>query len=271
MEYKMKIKRNFRKNNTDLKYFHDRVLTEAKNICRVTTGKVGNRRRKDTWWWNDKVKLVITKKRDAFNRWRKFNLDQYKKEYKYWKKETKKKVTEAKIKAFNKWNENIKSKNGRNEMFKIAKNMKRDNKDLRGSKYKNANGEIIVKDNELLDRLRNHFEKLLNETSCYYTDEVEKVEGSLPNVTIDEVLGRWRKWKIRVLRGLVVSILNLFLMMMRMGRKSKFRALSVSQVRLADIVVSAVVMSEEVGCWFRLNGSWVECVLIEDDVVWIEN
>ena len=35
------------------------------------------------------------------------------------------------------------------EMFKIAKNMKRDNKDLRGSKYiKNANGELILKKNE---------------------------------------------------------------------------------------------------------------------------
>ena len=100
-----------------------------------------------------KVKLVITKKRGAVNRWRKLNLDQYINDYIYWKKETKKKVTEAKIKTFNKWNEKIKSKNGRNEMFKIAKNMKRDNKDLRGSKYiKNANGELILKENEVLDR-----------------------------------------------------------------------------------------------------------------------
>ena len=167
-----------------MKYFHDRILTEAKNVCGVTTEKVENRRRKDTWWWNDKVNLVITKKRDAFNRWRKFNLDQYKNDYIYWKNETKKKVTKAKMKAFNKWNENIKSKNRRNEMFKIPKNMKMDSKDLRGSKYiKNANGELIVNDNEVLDRWRNCFKKLLNETSCYYTDKVEKVEGPLPNVT----------------------------------------------------------------------------------------
>ena len=38
-------------------------------------------------------------------------------------------------------------------MFKIAKNMKSGNKDLRGSKYiKNANGKLIVKVNEVLDR-----------------------------------------------------------------------------------------------------------------------
>ena len=85
MEYKMKIVGNFRKNNTDLKYFHDRVLTEAKNVCDVTTVKVGIRRRKDTCWWNKEMKLVITKKRDAFNRWRKFNLDQYINDYIYWK------------------------------------------------------------------------------------------------------------------------------------------------------------------------------------------
>ena len=41
----MKIKGNFRKNNTDLKHFHDKVLTGAKNFCGVTTRKVGNRER----------------------------------------------------------------------------------------------------------------------------------------------------------------------------------------------------------------------------------
>ena len=56
------------------------------------------------------------------------------------------------MEAFNKWNRNIKSKNRRNEMFEIAKNMKSDNKDLRGSKYiKFANGELVVKENEVLD------------------------------------------------------------------------------------------------------------------------
>ena len=91
------------------------------------------------------MKLLITKQKDAFNRWRKFDLDQYKNYYIYWKKES----YGVKMKTFNKWNENIKSKNGRNEMFKIAKNMKRDNKDLRGSKYiKNAKCELIVKDND---------------------------------------------------------------------------------------------------------------------------
>ena len=91
------------------------------------------------------------------------------------------------MKAINNWNENLKSKNGRKEMFKIAKNMKSDNKDLRESKYiKNANGELIVK--EMLDRWRNYFEKLLNKMTCYYTDEVDKVEGPLQNVTVDEIL-----------------------------------------------------------------------------------
>ena len=81
-------------------------------------------------------------------------------------------------------------------IFKIAKNMKRDNKGLRGSKYiKNANGELIVNDNEVLNRWRNYFEKFLNEMSCYYTDEVEKVEGPLPNVAVDEVLRALKKMK----------------------------------------------------------------------------
>ena len=43
------IRKVEKKNNTNLKYFHDRVSTEAKNVCGVTTVKVGNRR-KDTWW-----------------------------------------------------------------------------------------------------------------------------------------------------------------------------------------------------------------------------
>ena len=42
-----------------------------------------------------------------------------------------------------------------------------------------------------------------------------------------------------------------------MGRWSDFKASSVCRMRLADIVVSAVVMSAEVGCSFGLNGSRV--------------
>ena len=42
-------------------------------------------------------------------------------------------------------------------------------------------------ENDVLDRWREYFEKLLNETSCYYKDEVEKVKGLLQNVTVDEV------------------------------------------------------------------------------------
>ena len=53
-------------------------MIKAENACSVTTEKVGNNRRKDTWWWNEEVKLMITKKKDTFNRWRKFDLDQYK-------------------------------------------------------------------------------------------------------------------------------------------------------------------------------------------------
>ena len=45
--------------------------------------------------------------------------------------------------------------------------------------------------------------------------------------------------------------------MLRMERRSKFRAISVSQVRLADIEVSAVVKLGEMGCWFELNGNRV--------------
>ena len=45
-----------------------------------------------------------------------------------------------------------------------------------------------------------------------------------------------------------MGILYLFLNVMRMGRWSEFKALNVCQVRLADIVVSTVVTSGEVGC-----------------------
>ena len=54
-----------------------------------------------------------------------------------------------------------------------------------------------------------------------------------------------------------MGIFSFFLNVMMMGRWSEFKALSVWQVRLADIMVSAVVMSGEMGCWFGLNGSRV--------------
>ena len=58
----------------------------------------------------------------------------------------KKKITQTKMKIFNKWNENIKSKNRRNVMFQIAKDMETDNKDFRRSKYiKNAKGKRDIR------------------------------------------------------------------------------------------------------------------------------
>ena len=52
-----------------------------------------------------------------------------------------------------------------------------------------------MKENDVLDRWRNYFVKLLNEISCYYTDEVEKIEGPLQNITVDEVLRELKKIK----------------------------------------------------------------------------
>ena len=60
--------------------------------------------------------------------------------------------------------ETLDSKEGRQNIFRIAKQKKKERKDITGTNcLKVDNGELLVSEEQVSDRWREYFEKLLNE------------------------------------------------------------------------------------------------------------
>ena len=69
-------------------------------------------------------------------------------------------------------------------MFKIAKEMRKERKDIVGSKYvRDENGTLKVKKEKVTERWRSYYFSLLNKTNEYQVEEEDKVEGLIRSVT----------------------------------------------------------------------------------------
>ena len=74
------------------------------------------------------------------------------------------------------------------EMYKVAKQMKSEGKDVHGGKYvKDENGNIIVDERPVLEAWRQYFQTLLNEENHYEVEEMERVEGPVECISKEEV------------------------------------------------------------------------------------
>ena len=73
-------------------------------------------------------------------------------------------------------------------MFKIAKQMRKDREDVKGTKFiRDERGDILVEQADILDRWRQYFCLLLNKENEYRIDDVEKVEGPVEKISLNEV------------------------------------------------------------------------------------
>ena len=81
----------------------------------------------------------------------------------------------------------IDTADGRQKMFRIAKQMRKDRKDVVGEKYvKEEGGNILVEQQSITGRCRRPFEGLLNEDNSHKQNKVEKTKCSVENVKLRE-------------------------------------------------------------------------------------
>ena len=94
----------------------------------------------------------------------------------------------AKRKALDEWCENINTAEGRRKMFAMAKQLRKDKKDIIGGYFvKGENGEIKTTDDDIRQRWKEYFNELLNVENPNEMEELECVEGPLHDVTMEEV------------------------------------------------------------------------------------
>ena len=84
--------------------------------------------------------------------------------YKTAKKQAKREVAKARNKAYEELYEKLETKEGKNELFKIAKQRNRQSKDVQqASVIKSKTGEMLMEEAKVKQRWNEYFENLFNQ------------------------------------------------------------------------------------------------------------
>ena len=111
-----------------------RVAEMIRSIARIelgeTSGKISSAGRRETWWWNQEVQEKLKDKRNAKKVWDTMRDDASQLAYKTARKQAKREVAKARNKAYQELYTKLETKEGENELFKIAKQRNRQSKDV---------------------------------------------------------------------------------------------------------------------------------------------
>ncbi len=170
------------------------VREVAKEVCGESSGR--RYRDRTTWWWCEEVQQAIKKKKKAYKIWQRGRTVESKRRYREKSNVAKRAVAVAKRQAWEEWSQNMDTAEGRQKMFRIAKQMRKERKDVVGAKYvKDDDGSILVDEAEIMQRWRRYFSYLLNEENPFELEEQPKVEGPIEGVKISEV-----KWALQKMK-----------------------------------------------------------------------
>ena len=142
------------------------------------------------------VQTAIEQKKIAFKRWQRSRSEADRLEYCSKNRMAKRRAAISKREAWQEWSQNLSTPEGQNKMFRVAAQMRKDRKDVHGTKYiKDENGNIVVKEKEVRDRWRRYFSTLLNEENPNHIEDVEVIEGPIQEISLDEVNGALKTMK----------------------------------------------------------------------------
>ncbi|KAE8722033.1 Phosphoenolpyruvate/phosphate translocator 2 isoform 2 [Hibiscus syriacus] len=155
-------------NNADLlwKNMTNSIREVGKNTLGLSTGKA--KEHKESWWWNDEVQTKVKTKQTCFKEFLQCNDDEErsraKQRYKEAKREAKKTVAKAKDKAYEEMYKRLDTKEGQNDIFRLAKSRENRKKDLGSIRFiKDNNDVLIAKDHDIKRVWGNYFFDLFND------------------------------------------------------------------------------------------------------------
>ncbi|XP_008472495.1 uncharacterized protein LOC103509649, partial [Diaphorina citri] len=166
-----------------------KIITQVgKKILGKTSGK-GGPQDKETWWWNDEVKVAIKKKKDMKKKWDLSGRDEDKREYREANKESTKAVAIAKVKELDEVYKELETPEGEKKIYRIAKARDLASKDLTHIRQvKNGDGLVLRDENAVKTRWREYFNTLLNkENPREAVEEREPNQGIVREIERSEV------------------------------------------------------------------------------------
>ena len=159
----------------------------------------GEGRRREAWWWCKDVKLAIEEKRKRYKEWQKAKgkpeEPMKRQEYVRARREARKQVAVSKEKSMEECRQRLSTLEGREEIFKIARQRKKERKDITQSMYvKKADGNLAHTIKEGIQRWKEYFSFLLNEENSWDgSTSAIRVEGPIKEVEPEEVREAIRK------------------------------------------------------------------------------
>jgi hypothetical protein len=173
------------------------LLRATEEVCRKTSGRI--RRRKGTWWWNDEVAQAVKNKRVLYKVWFRSKSVEDKLKYQEAKRVARRVVAKAQSETRKELVESLDSAEGKGQIFRLVKQMVRNNSDLLVDGWvRNRNGEVARDSQEMKDIWKDYYDKLLNEEFSWDRSTLDlggEVAGPIMNITEAEVIGALREMK----------------------------------------------------------------------------
>ncbi|KAK3530122.1 hypothetical protein QTP86_014798 [Hemibagrus guttatus] len=104
------------------------IRETGRKVLGVSSGR--RKEDKETWWWNEEVQDSIQRKRLAKKKWDMDRTEENRQEYKELQRRVKREVSKAKQKAYDELYTRLDTREGENNLYRLARQRDRDGKDV---------------------------------------------------------------------------------------------------------------------------------------------
>ena len=161
----------------------DKLLQATKQVCGVSSNHPW---RKQTWWWNNQVEEAVREKRRCFKLWK---AGGSRAAHNTAKRTSNRAVHQARSEAEKVALQKIDPRSG--DVYRLAKQMRRDNQDVMGEKpVKNDAGQLSLDEEAKKEAWREHYERLLNVEFPWNPEDLSEespVEGPSEPITLEMI------------------------------------------------------------------------------------
>lgn len=175
------------------------IIQAAKEVCGTFRR---NNNKKQTAWWTEEVKQQVKFKKE---KWQKYLSNKTGTNYEAYKQQrliVKNLVLQSKQKSWAEFGEKLEkdSKSNQKLFYRVLKNLRNTNRTT-ALTIKNKKGDVLKKEEDIMDRWREHFQELLNENeevennAAEVTERERQIDNNESNITIEELTDAIRELK----------------------------------------------------------------------------